>query len=87
MTAEVGGPGSIGDDRSWLLGCEGMRVDGPDGPLGVVVAPIYEPSARWDRPLGLVVQGPLGEVRVPIESVGSVDRADRRLRLAVHPAE
>lgn len=87
MTAEVGGPGSIGDDRSWLLGCEGMRVDGPDGPLGVVVAPIYEPSARWDRPLGLVVQGPRGEVRVPIESVGSVDRADRRLRLAVHPAE
>ena len=86
MTAEVGGPGAP-DDRSWLLGCEGMRVDGPDGPIGVVVSPIYEPSARWDRPLGLVVEGPGGEVRVPIEAVGSVDRAGRRLQLAVHPAE
>ena len=86
MTAEVGGPGAP-DDRSCLLGCEGMRVDGPDGPIGVAVAPIYEPSARWDHPLGLIVEGPGGEVRVPIEAVGSVDRAGRRLQLAVHPAE
>ena len=84
MTAEVGGPGAP-DDRSWLLGCEGMRVDGPDGPIGVVVAPIYEPSARWDRPLGLVVEGPGGKVRVPIEAVKSVDRARQTLHLNTPP--
>jgi hypothetical protein len=87
MSAEAGGPGSIGDDRSWLLGCEGMRVDGPEGPIGVIVRPIYEPSARWDRPWGLAVEGPRGTVRIPIDSVSSVDTTNRRLHLSVHPAE
>jgi len=87
MSAEAGGSGPTGDEeRSWLLGCEGMRVDGPDGPIGVVVAPIYEPSARWDRPWGLVVEGPRGTVRVPIESIRSVDADGRRLQVSVHPA-
>jgi len=86
MSAEAGGSGPTGDDRSWVLGCEGMRVDGPEGPIGVVVAPIYEPSARWDRPWGFVIEGPRGPVRMPIESIDSVDADERRLHVSIHPA-
>jgi len=67
--------------RDWLLGCEDMEVDAPDGPVGRVLEPLYRPSARWDRPWALAVRGESGVVTVPIEAVSSVDRAARRIRI------
>jgi hypothetical protein len=72
-------------DRSWLLGCEGMRVVGPGGELGVVLVPLYGPSARWDRPWALSVRGPDGMITVPISSVVSVDDRARQIVLSATP--
>ena len=69
------------ETRDWLLRCEGMEVDAPDGLVGRVLEPLYRPSARWDRPWALAVGGAAGVVIVPIEAVGSVDRAARRIRI------
>ena len=69
-----------GGSRAWLLHCRGMEVEDQDGhPIGTVIAPIYEHSARWDRPAALDVQGPAGSVAVPIEWVAQVDESARRV--------
>jgi len=68
-------------ERDWLLQCEGMGVEAPDGFVGRVVEPLYRPSARWDRPWALAVRGAHGVVTVPIEAVISVDRTADRIRL------
>ena len=81
--SDAGDRGPTGPtDRSWLLGCEGMRVVGPAGEIGTVVVPLYSPSARWDRPWALSVRGPGGDVTVPITSVESVDVHARRIDLS-----
>lgn len=67
--------------RHWLFDCEAMEVDGPDGPVGRVLEPLYRPSARWDRPWALAVRSESGEITVPIEAVSSVDRAARRIHI------
>ena len=69
------------ETRDWLLRCEDMHVDAPDGLVGRVLEPLYRPSARWDRPWALAVRGEAGVVTVPIEAVSSVDRAARRIRI------
>ncbi len=67
--------------REWLLSCEGMGVEAPDGFVGRVVEPLYRHSARWDRPWALVVRAERGLLTVPIEAVQSVDRTAERIRL------
>ncbi len=79
-TSEPGGrpPEELGSGE-WLLRCQGFRVDGPEGLVGVVVSVVYEPSARWDRPSALAVRGRGGEVLVPIDSIARVDPAEGRI--------
>ncbi|MDQ3865902.1 MAG: hypothetical protein M3304_03610 [Actinomycetota bacterium] len=68
-----------GGSREWLLRCQGFRVDGPEGLVGIVVRVVYEHSTRWDRPSGLAVRGPSGEVLVPIEAIEHVDPIEERI--------
>ncbi|MBD0317555.1 MAG: hypothetical protein ICV71_03455 [Thermoleophilia bacterium] len=65
--------------REWLLRCEGFRVDGPEGLVGIVVRVVYEHSTRWDRPSALAVRGASGEVLVPIDAVEHVDPVEGRI--------
>ena len=69
------------EKRDWLLRCEGMLVEAPDGLVGRVVEPLYRHSARWDRPWALSVRGEHGLLTVPIEAVAAVDRATGRIHL------
>src|SRR5262245_1275154 len=84
----IGMTGSSGDDRrggpdrsrAWLLNCQGMRVEDSEGrTLGRVLAPIYEFSARWDRPTALDVESPDGSLTVPLDWIAEVDEARRRV--------
>ena len=69
-----------GESPGWLLHCHGMHVEDQDGhEIGIVRAPIYEHSARWDRPAALDVQAPDGSVTVPLEWVAHVDESARRV--------
>lgn len=77
----VGQPAGRDPERTWLLSCEGMAVDAPDGFVGHVVEPLYGHSARWDRPWALAVRADRGILTVPIEAVASVDGPLRRIRL------
>jgi len=70
-----------GQERDWLLHCQGMGVEASDGFVGRVVEPLYLHSARWDRPWALAVRAERGLLTVPIEAVQSVDRAAGRIRL------
>jgi hypothetical protein len=82
MNAESGGRGFEGTESSeWLLRCDGMRVEGPDGFAGEVVAPLYGPSIRWDRPWGFAVRTADGIVRVPRTAVERVDLEGRVIHL------
>jgi hypothetical protein len=65
--------------RGWLLECEGMRVDGPTGAVGEIVTPLYEFSARWDRPWGLAIRTGSGSAIVHMDAVESVDSDSRRI--------
>jgi hypothetical protein len=57
-----------------------MRVETTDGRvLGVVVAPIYEPSARWDLPRALAVRADVGELTVELDAIVEVDLGSGRL--------
>ena len=80
MTVEAGGRAPEGGgSREWLLRCQGFRVDGPEGLVGVVVRVVYDHSTRWDRPSALAVRGPRGEVLVPIDAIDRVDPAEGRI--------
>ena len=82
MSAEFGSRGSEGVRAGeWLLRSEGMRVEGPDGLVGHVVAPLYGPSVRWDSPRGFAVRTSEGIVQVPWGAIERVDAAARRLEL------
>ena len=57
-----------------------MHVEDQEGhEIGTVLAPIYEHSARWDRPAALDVQGADGSLTVPLEWIARVDESDRRV--------
>jgi hypothetical protein len=74
MSAPFGGPDNGLEPRDWLLECEGWRVEDENGRLiGHVAAPVYEPSARWDRPRALAVRGPAGDAEVALVAVARVD--------------
>jgi hypothetical protein len=82
MTGASGEDRRTGPDGSprWLLHCRGMHVEDQHGhEIGTVLAPIYEHSARWDRPAALDVQGPDGNVTVPLEWVARVDESAGRV--------
>lgn len=82
MTGASGGSRETGPrgSRAWLLQCRGMHVEDQDGEvIGTVVAPVYEHSARWDRPVALEVHSPAGSVTVPIDWVTHVDESSRRV--------
>ncbi|MBA2616363.1 MAG: hypothetical protein H0U90_11425 [Actinobacteria bacterium] len=83
MSAESGGQTiEEGGSREWLLGCEGFRVDGPEGRLvGHVAAPIYGFSARWDRPSALAIRGPDGTFALELDAIQSVFPAEARIVL------
>jgi hypothetical protein len=68
--------------REWLLHCEGFRVEGPDGFVGIVTGVVYEFSARWDRPTGLAVRGTNGRsLTVPMDAIRDVWEAEATVRL------
>ena len=77
MRAGTGGS-EAGDrnEREWILRCEGFKVYGPDGYIGVVVAVMYDHSARWDAPRGLRVRGATGaELIITADAIADVDAA------------
>ena len=68
------------EPRDWLLECEGWRVEEEDGRLiGHVVAPVYEPSARWDRPRALAVRSATAVVEIPLSGIARADTLDGRI--------
>jgi hypothetical protein len=73
--------------RAWLLDCEGMRVEGPDGLVGFVVAPLYEFSARWDRPWGLSVRNDGGASIIRMDAIETVVPEERRIVVRTAPPE
>ena len=83
MRAGTGGS-EAGDrnEREWILRCEGFKVYGPDGYIGVVVAVMYDHSARWDAPRGLRVRRGGGAESVALlDSIIHVDAARGRITL------
>jgi hypothetical protein len=83
---ESGGTNRETEDRDWILRCDGFRVDGPEGPIGQVVAPLYGHSVRWDRPSALAVRTPNGVVAVPVAAIETVEPGERRITVS-RPAE
>ena len=70
------------ESREWLLECEGFRVEGLDGYVGVVTGVLYEFSARWDRPTALSVRTTQGKsVSVPMGAIGEVLLDEKRVVL------
>jgi len=67
------------EGRAWLLECEGMRVEAGDSLVGVVVAPLYEFSARWDRPWALSVRTDSGAAIVRMETIEEVRPDEGRI--------
>jgi hypothetical protein len=67
------------EERAWLLDCEGMRVEAADSLVGFVVAPLYEFSARWDRPWALSVRTDAGAAIVRMEAIERVIPDEKRI--------
>ena len=68
------------DSNRWILHCEGFRVEDPEGQVGIVVAVIYDPSARWDKPSGFTVRTTTGAVvTIPLEDIEDVLASEGRL--------
>ncbi len=80
MSARFEGPDNGLEPRDWLLECEGWRVEDENGRLiGHVVAPVYEPSARWDRPRALATRSATAVVEIPLLQIAQVKAADGRI--------
>jgi hypothetical protein len=77
--AESGGTNRSTEPREWILSCEGFRVDGPAGPIGHVVGPLYDHSVRWDRPAALAVRTANTVVAVPLAMIEAVEPDGRRI--------
>jgi hypothetical protein len=68
------------DQDYWLGHCEGFRVDGPDGRLGIVEHVVYR--SRADRPDVVAVTSGVWRARtaeVPVADVTEVWSAQERL--------
>jgi hypothetical protein len=73
MSARFEGPDNGLEPRDWLLECEGWRVEDEDGRLiGHVVTPVYEPSARWDRPRALATRSATAVVEISLSQIARV---------------
>ncbi len=72
-------------ERAWLLDCAGMRVETADELVGEVLAPLYEFSARWDRPWGLSVRTESGAAIVRMDAIESVDADAGRILVREAP--
>ena len=68
----------------WLAHCEGFRVDGPEGRVGIVEAVL----GHEDEPTTLAVREGLFALRtvyVPIEQVADIEPRAERIVLRVGP--
>ena len=81
MSAESGGPIGEIPPAKWLLRSVGLRAETSTGIVGHVVAPLYDFSARWDRPRALAVRGPPGIVEVELDAIERIDAAQGRILL------
>ena len=72
-------------ERAWLLDCAGMHVETADELVGEVLTPLYEFSARWDRPWGLSVRTDSGATIVRMETIESVDADAGRILVRESP--
>lgn len=72
-------------ERAWLLNCAGMRVETADGLVGEILTPLYEFSARWDRPWGLSVRTESGATIVRMDAIESVDAEAGRILVRETP--
>jgi hypothetical protein len=72
-------------ERAWLLDCAGMRVETAEELVGEVLTPLYEFSARWDRPWGLSVRTKTGAAIVRMEAIESVDAEAGRILVREAP--
>ncbi len=72
-------------ERAWLLDCAGMRVEAAGELVGEVLTPLYEFSARWDRPWGLSVRTDSGATIVRMETIESVDAEAGRIFVRESP--
>ena len=72
-------------ERAWLLNCAGMRVETADELVGEVLTPLYEFSARWDRPWGLSVRTESGATIVRMDAIESVDAEAGRILVRETP--
>jgi hypothetical protein len=80
MSTQSGEPNAGSPQTTeWLLGCAGLRVDGPNGTVGHVIAPVYDFSARWDRPRALAVRSPRGVVELELAEIERVEVRERRI--------
>jgi len=76
------------DEDYWLGHCEGFRVDGPSGRLGVVDHVVYR--SRLDRPDALAVCSGTWKLhtdQVRVDDVVEVSPGEQRLVLRTAPAE
>ena len=77
---------ALGPRFYWLCRCEGFRVDGPEGRIGLVEAVMFR--IRPDEPDALIVRaGMFGRrlVIVPIEDVADVVPRRERILLSRTP--
>ena len=73
---------SVFDDDYWLCRCDGFRVDGPSGRIGIVADVRFR--SRLDRPDELVVRGGLLGNRVTIVPVNEITKIlPRHARIVV----
>jgi hypothetical protein len=63
-----------------LRHCEGYIVDGPDGHVGFV-----SELVETDDALELGVEGRCGEIRVPVQSIASLDPHGQRIAITAVP--
>ncbi len=85
MSEEAHRPLTPEQRRYWLRNCQGFRVDGPGGKVGVVEDVLFGSDAA--EPAALVVRAGMLGTRVEvvsIEDVADVDPQRTRIWLAPH---
>ncbi len=82
---EAGRPLTADQRRYWLRNCQGFRVDGPTGKVGVVEDVLFGSDPA--EPAALVVRAGLFGTRVEVvsvEDVADLDPQRTRMRLISH---